>query len=266
MNFPRPPFGTLDKRVLKFIMDAMKERDRRILERSVEEFIRTGRPVSSDWLYERYDFGIKPAAIRMILSDLTSGGWLVQPHVSGGRVPSDRAYAFFAERILGDAASAGFFADGERIGDLADDLLKGERELFVSLLSRQMKSLGALCVAEKEEIFKKGLDELIESVDFPERGDLREIISDFENLSERMKKLAGRLTDDFPAPRVFIGKNFLTRSAQLAAIVDVCIVGGERNVIAVVGSKKMDYKKNIKSLMGIKRRISLKTKINGKRR
>ncbi len=244
----------------------MKERNRRILERSVEEFIRTGRPVSSDWLYGRYDFGIKPAAIRMILNDLTSEGWLVQPHVSGGRVPSDRAYAFFASRILGDAAADGFASDKERAGDLADDLLNGERELFVSLLSRQMKSLGALYVAEKEEIFKKGLDELIKSVDFSGRGDLCEIISDFENISGRMKKLAERLMDDFQTPRVFIGKNFLTHSAQLAVIVDACVVGGERNVIAVVGSKKMDYKKNINSLMGIKRRILLKTKTNGKRR
>ncbi|MBI5147966.1 MAG: hypothetical protein HZA37_02335 [Parcubacteria group bacterium] len=244
----------------------MEERSRRILERSVEEFIRTGRPVSSDWLYERHDFGIKPAAIRMVLNDLTMAGWLIQPHVSGGRVPSDRAYAFFAERILGDAAAGDFFADGERIGDLADDLLKGEWEPFVSLLSRQMKSLGALYVAEKEEIFKKGLDELIKSVDFPQRGDLREIISDFENISERMKKLTERLSDDFSAPRVFIGKNFLTRSSQLAVIVDACVVDGARNIIAVVGSKKMDYKKNIKSLIGMKRKLSLKTKANGKRR
>ena len=67
----------------------MTDRTAQILEAAIQEFINTGEPVSSGLLYDRYDFGIKPAMIRLELDELEDGGYLEQPHHSAGRVPTD---------------------------------------------------------------------------------------------------------------------------------------------------------------------------------
>mgnify|MGYP001608357463 CR=1 FL=1 len=80
----------------------MDERLAEILQKTVQEFIRTGEPISSSCLYERYDFGIRPARIRSKLQELTDLGFLEQPYHSAGRVPSDKGYEFLVEGILAD--------------------------------------------------------------------------------------------------------------------------------------------------------------------
>ena len=77
----------------------LKERTLDILEASVRDFIETGNPVTSERLYRKYDFGIKPAMIRWELHDLAKQNYLCQNHPSGGRIPSDKAYKFFVEEI-----------------------------------------------------------------------------------------------------------------------------------------------------------------------
>ncbi|MEK7465340.1 MAG: hypothetical protein AAB631_01025 [Patescibacteria group bacterium] len=79
----------------------MKERTEYILETAVEDFIHTGFPVTSEILYENHVFGIKPAMIRLELSALSDDGFLFQRHPSGGRFPTNKAYQFFVERLLG---------------------------------------------------------------------------------------------------------------------------------------------------------------------
>ena len=78
----------------------MNERTAQILEAAIQGFINTGEPVSSGWLFDHYDFGIKPAMIRLELDKLEDDGYLEQPHHSAGRVPTDVGYEFFAKQLL----------------------------------------------------------------------------------------------------------------------------------------------------------------------
>ncbi|HTY40466.1 MAG TPA: heat-inducible transcriptional repressor HrcA, partial [Thermoanaerobaculia bacterium] len=60
----------------------------------------TGRPVSSRTLFKSDRFALSPASIRNIMADLTDGGYLVQPHTSAGRVPTDRAYRLYIDELM----------------------------------------------------------------------------------------------------------------------------------------------------------------------
>src|SRR3989338_8467589 len=71
-----------------------------ILEAATREFIEFGEPVSSNLLYKRHSFGIRPAMILAELGELAERGYLEQPYHSAGRVPSNRGYEFFAERVI----------------------------------------------------------------------------------------------------------------------------------------------------------------------
>src|SRR5580700_8422643 len=96
----------------------MNERTSQILEAAIQEFIDSGEPVSSGRLYEQYDFGIKPAMIRLELDALEEEGYLQQPYHSAGRIPTDRGYEFYAARALAAQQIAASHRTGVALRDL----------------------------------------------------------------------------------------------------------------------------------------------------
>jgi heat-inducible transcriptional repressor len=75
-------------------------RDREILREVVRSFILTGTPVSSRAVAKQHPEGLSAATIRNSLADLEESGFLVQPHTSAGRVPTEAGYHFYIERLL----------------------------------------------------------------------------------------------------------------------------------------------------------------------
>lgn len=78
----------------------MNERKLRILQAIIQNYIISAEPVGSRTLSKKYNLGISPATIRNEMSDLEELGFLVQPHTSAGRIPSDKAYRLYVDNIL----------------------------------------------------------------------------------------------------------------------------------------------------------------------
>ena len=78
----------------------LTERQEKILNVIVKEYVDSVQPVSSKILQKKYDFDISPATIRIEMQKLTDGGYLLQPHTSAGRVPTDKSYRFFVDNLL----------------------------------------------------------------------------------------------------------------------------------------------------------------------
>lgn len=81
-------------------MEGLEKRSERILEAIVSEYIATGDPVGSRTLSKKTDISLSAASIRNIMSDLTDSGYITQPHVSAGRIPTDRGYRLYVNGIL----------------------------------------------------------------------------------------------------------------------------------------------------------------------
>lgn len=81
-------------------MTALEQRSERILYAIVAEYIATGEPVGSRTVSKKSDIGLSAASIRNIMSDLTEWGYIAQPHVSAGRVPTDRGYRLYVDRMV----------------------------------------------------------------------------------------------------------------------------------------------------------------------
>ena len=78
----------------------LNERRRRVLQALVEEYIASATPVGSKTLVNRYELGCSPATVRNELSILEETGFLVQPHVSAGRLPTDTGYRSFVDDLM----------------------------------------------------------------------------------------------------------------------------------------------------------------------
>ena len=81
--------------------EGLDERTRNILMAVIHSFIHTGEPVGSRTVSKRFDFGLSPATIRNIMSDLEELGFLEQPHTSAGRMPTDQGYRFYVDNLRG---------------------------------------------------------------------------------------------------------------------------------------------------------------------
>ena len=78
----------------------LSERKQKILQAVVDEYITTAEPVSSGDIKEKYLADISSATIRNELASLEDMGYLVQPHVSAGRVPLPAAYKLYVDKVM----------------------------------------------------------------------------------------------------------------------------------------------------------------------
>lgn len=78
----------------------MDERKLRILQAIIDDYILTGVPVGSRTISRKYETGLSSATIRNEMSDLEELGYLDQPHVSAGRIPSAKAYRLYVDSLL----------------------------------------------------------------------------------------------------------------------------------------------------------------------
>lgn len=79
---------------------ALEERKKLILKAVVDKYIETAEPVGSKSLTEREDINISSATIRNEMAELEEGGYLVHPHTSSGRVPTDKGYREYVDNLI----------------------------------------------------------------------------------------------------------------------------------------------------------------------
>lgn len=79
----------------------MSSGDRRldVLRAIVQDYVETREPVGSRSLVERHALGVSPATIRNDMAVLEEEGFITQPHTSAGRVPTDKGYRLFVDRV-----------------------------------------------------------------------------------------------------------------------------------------------------------------------
>ena len=80
----------------------LDERKTKILEAIIGNYLETGEPVGSRTISKYTDLNLSSATIRIEMSDLEEMGYIVQPHTSAGRIPSDKGYRFYVDRIMED--------------------------------------------------------------------------------------------------------------------------------------------------------------------
>jgi heat-inducible transcriptional repressor len=75
--------------------------DRRlaVLRAIVEDYVATQEPVGSKALVERHSLGVSPATVRNDMAALEEEGFITQPHTSAGRIPTDKGYRLFVDRL-----------------------------------------------------------------------------------------------------------------------------------------------------------------------
>ncbi|XVQ13413.1 heat-inducible transcriptional repressor HrcA [Spirillospora sp. CA-255316] len=77
----------------------LDDRKLAVLRAIVEDYVSTNEPVGSKALTDRHNLGVSPATIRNDMAVLEEQGYIHQPHTSAGRVPTDKGYRLFVDRL-----------------------------------------------------------------------------------------------------------------------------------------------------------------------
>lgn len=110
----------------------LDERKLKILQAIIRTYLATGEPVGSRTISKYSDLNLSSATIRNEMSDLEEMGYILQPHTSAGRIPSDKGYRLYVDTMLDDKAQEvqDMKAELEEKADKIDTLLKRVAKLL----------------------------------------------------------------------------------------------------------------------------------------
>ena len=110
----------------------LDERKKIILFAIIKNYLETGEPVGSRTISKFTDLQLSSATIRNEMSDLEEMGYIIQPHTSAGRIPSDKGYRFYVNQLM---------ADKEKEVDEMREILIEKADKMEQLLKTAAKSL-----------------------------------------------------------------------------------------------------------------------------
>ena len=115
-------------------MSGMQLDDRKIkiLQAIIRNYLETGEPVGSRTISKYTDLNLSSATIRNEMADLEELGYIVQPHTSAGRIPSDKGYRLYVDRLM---------SEKEKEVEEMKELLLEKEEKMENLLKQVAKTL-----------------------------------------------------------------------------------------------------------------------------
>ncbi|MFI2752476.1 heat-inducible transcriptional repressor HrcA [Cellulomonas sp. P22] len=187
-----------------------------VLRAIVEDYVATREPVGSRALAERHALGVSPATIRNDMAALEESGYIAQPHTSAGRVPTDKGYRLFVDRLAGVKPLSGperraiqsFLDEAVDLDDVVDRAVR-----LLAQLTQQV------AVVQYPSLRRSALRHL-ELVPVGERHLLVVIITDNGRVEQRTLELAGP-PDEGVVARLRVRLNVAAAGHRLADLDEV---------------------------------------------
>lgn len=226
----------------------MNSRQKEVLAAVVELYTKTAVPVGSQALIEEFDFPVSSATLRNDMALLEEEGYLYQPHVSAGRIPTDEGYRLYVSEMMGEESLSR--RDQERLqGELLK--LKAKHARLVRSTAKMLSALsGNLAIAgliDKEEYYDFGMRELLGKPEFQKIDELSRVVEALDTLDERVDHLLERVRDK--QAHIFIGsENPFPEISNCSLVVAPYESEKGMGLLAIIGPTRMDYAKN-KSLL-----------------
>lgn len=230
------------------------ERNEQILLDIVEDYIKTAQPVSSGELLKRRKYKLSSATLRNIMAELDDAGFLYQPHTSAGRVPAQKAYQFFVDKVaLGSRKMPQKKRVEPQFKKEIREAMKISPDTAAHILSRHLAEMtstmafaGLLSV---NHFYKEGLRYILEEPEFLTTENVLSLVEYADSLEARLDRLAEAIQDDI---RIYIG-DFENKMSPFSLIAFASkLNGNERGVFGIIGPMRMRYMENLCLLNEIK--------------
>lgn len=221
----------------------MKERTLRILQALVEDFIETANPVASQRLLDSGKFKVSSATVRNEFAALEEVGFIESPHISAGKVPTEKGYRFFVDEMVRDEQAQILVSQAFKKHFKDYRLAKSKETVLDALrLVSQLSGNVAFVQVEEDQTFYLGLSNVLRSPEFlatPEKA--AQIVEVLEGRT-RFRDLINSLQLSGDEVKIFIGEeNVLDEITSCAMLVTKFETENASGAMGILGPMRMKY-------------------------
>jgi len=222
----------------------MKNRKQNLLKTLIEEYISSAQPVASGFLVNKISEKVSSATIRNDMADLEKEGFIIQPHTSAGRIPTEKAYEFYIENYLDKTKE---LSESEK--NVLEEIEKQGSEDRVRIKSfakkiAELSNQGVMVTFAECDNYYTGLSNIFSQPEFATSDLVVNLSKIIEHLDEQVIELTQK---DMDEPEVLIGsKNPI--GCECSLVVFKYQLGKYKGIVALIGPMRMDYQKNYELL------------------
>ncbi len=226
----------------------MDSRQSKLLAAIIDQFIQTAVPVGSKNLLEAAGFSVSGATIRNEMRLLCDEGFLEQPHISAGRIPTTKGYRAYVKEFM-DPGPQEKIVRKKFLGLKEQYFQRKDQEKAyeaVALLAQMIPNVAFATVPHKPGVYYLGLANILRQPEFLENPGLATGV--VEVLEERLNELLAAVEVD-EQTRYYIGDEHVFKQIQSCSlIVTAYQVRDRKGMIGVLGPMRMDYAYNTVAL------------------
>ncbi len=233
-----------------YIEHMISKRQEKLLDFMVREYVRTAKPIGSALIADKSHLHLSSATIRNEMFDLEQAGYLSQFHTSGGRVPTDKAYRYFVDKLVRGEELDPAVSEKNKIKSVIDssDNPQELNKNVARVLSNLSDNIVITKVLDDSDFYKVGLAGLFEFPEFKEMHRVFEVANLFDRFESVFNKIEehffGRLEDEF---EILIGDenplDYIRGETMILA--KYSLPDGLRGSLTMIGPTRMNYEKNI---------------------
>jgi len=214
----------------------MDKRKLLILNTIIKEHIKTGAPVGSGVLVDKYKLDISPATVRNEMADLENQGYIKQPHTSAGRVPAEKAYRLYIENLKEKKLNT-----SEE--DLLIRVLQEKTELNFKQAAKLLAKFSGNAVFwafHRHNFYYTGISNLFQQPEFARAS----LIYDISAVIDGMDEIIDQIFDQIEEGKsILLGANNPFGDFFGTVLMKYKTVNGA-GMFGLLGPMRMDYEKN----------------------
>lgn len=210
----------------------MEQRLLDLLRLVVEEYVSTGEPVGSQRLVDECRLDVSPATVRNWFAELEKIGCLMQPHTSGGRIPTEKGFQEYVEAFIQGKPAP------KRDHEVLAQMLQVPRQDSARLkalakLLAERSGQAVVVGLERADTFYTGLSQLFSQPEFKQWQRVVTLTEILDHLDDVLGALRQATYDE---PRVLLG-----RACPFGAICGSVVLSVDGALIGVLGPLRMNY-------------------------
>ena len=226
----------------------MNTRQSKLLAAIIDQFIETGMPVGSKKLLQAAGMDVSSATIRAEMGALEDQGFLAQPHVSAGRIPTAIGYRVYVKEYMEPTREEK--AVRRKFDTLKNHYLKrkDQERVYesVALLAQMTPNVAFATVPHRDRVFYMGLANVLKQPEFQQNALLASSV--VEVLESRLTELLSEVDVDKKV-RYYIGEDHILEQLQSCALLVTSYdLRGEKGALGILGPMRMDYAYNTVAL------------------
>ena len=207
-----------------------------ILNTIIKEHIKTGAPVGSGVLVDKYRLDISPATVRNEMAELEEEDFIIQPHTSAGRVPTEKAYNLYLSSLKEKQLA-------EKEAEVLKRALRGNDEASFKQTAKEMAKISGQAIFwafHKNNLYYTGISNLFSQPEFSEPN----LIYDISTIIDRMDEIIDDIFNEVKETEVLLG-SANPFGDSCSTIFSKYGKGSKTGLFGILGPMRMDYEKNL---------------------